>query len=123
MKYRAGVIIAPVLTCHLRVQANADAQGCRDTVSDLQTRCTLKKTGPHASRATNQTEFTYHPQSRIRVIDLRTSRDSISDSFSKGMRWRREKLKPSAHLDVGGEGEEHRHEHVAAPPDEAEQRP
>lgn len=40
----------------------------------------------------------------------------------KGMRWRHEGSEPNAHLDVGGEGEEHRHEHIAAPPDDAEPR-
>lgn len=66
--------------------------------------------------------FTYHPQPGIRIIDLQRSHDSISNVFFKGMWWRHERHKPNVHLDVGGEGEEHRHEQVAGPPDEAEQR-
>lgn len=36
------------------------------------------------------------------------------------MRWRQ---RNEPNLDVGGEGEEHRHEHIAAPPEDAEPRP
>lgn len=39
------------------------------------------------------------------------------------MQWRHERNEANAHLDVCGEGKEHRHEHIAAPPDDAEPRP
>lgn len=44
MKSSSGVIIPRVPTCQLRVQANAGGQDCGDTVTDLQTRSTSKKT-------------------------------------------------------------------------------
>lgn len=123
MKCSSGVIITRVPTCHLRVQANARAQDCGDTVTDLQTRCTLRKTRPHTSRSTEQMcSLTIHsPESGSLICRGHMTRSAMY--FLKGMRWTRERHKPNVHLDVGGEGEEHRHEHVAAPPDEAEQRP
>lgn len=81
MKWSPGVTITRVPTCHLRVQANAGAQDCGDTVTDLQTRCTLKKTRIRTKRNHLLDVFTHHPQTRIRIIDLQRSHDSVSDFF------------------------------------------
>lgn len=111
-------------TCHLRVQANAGAQDCGDTVTDLQTRCTLKKTRIRTNRTTYEMcSLTIHrPESGSLICRDHMTRSMILFFliFFKGMRWRQ---RNEPNLDVGGEGEEHRHEHIAAPPEDAEPRP